>query len=100
MAKVEKWIIINDEMRIGFIDTAAELTDFVDGIKGGGHFQIHKKLNKLYLFGASKSFGKCSIEDVRDIKTNGYYSPSLSGLTWIFSESDTFLDSVINGIQV
>jgi len=82
---MKQFVIINDELRLGDVEDVKELIgDSNDtDVKSKGLWRVNYYKKIVYFFGAVEP---SNIEVFKDIKNRGFYSPSIKGFTWLFSE--------------
>ena len=88
MAK--KFIIQDNTLKLGNVYMHNELkSKESDGkVIGGGYWHIDDDKTTLFLYGKSIDFGKVTVEDLKEVKENGLYSPFLETLEWKWLDND------------
>ena len=89
MAK--KWIIQGDDLRIGHVELHRELAGKDGEIRGGGLWELNDEKNAIFLYGKSYDFGKCTVEDIKNARLNGYSGATLDEIDWQFSLTDSLV---------
>ena len=89
-----KFIIQDNTLKLGNVDMHYELKNKEGDIKviGGGYWYLDKDKTTIYLYGKSIDFGKVTIEDLKEVKENGIYSPFLESLEWKWLDSNKIDD--------
>jgi hypothetical protein len=68
-----KWIIQDDEFRMGNVEMHCDLASKNLGtVKGGGFWIINKVEKIVYLFGRSIDYGKCTLAEVGSVFESGF----------------------------
>lgn len=88
-----KWIIENNQFRLGSVEMHRDLAKNKGQIHGGGFWHIDKENRELYLYGRSVDFGSCSINLLRKVHRGRKVDEDLLEYRWFFS----VLDDIENG---
>lgn len=92
MAK--KWIINNGMFISGNVGYHFELTKDHSTTRGGGYWHIDRENQTLYLYDRSTDYGRCSLEEVKDVIENGRLPLSVRILRIVFSEHRELEDAM------
>lgn len=102
--EVRKFIIYNNEIRMGVVEYHKELLPKnydKSLIKGGGRWEWNKELfgDKIFFFGKSHDFGYAKKDDFFAAWDNSLISPSLESAEVYFSEHE-YLSDVLKYFNV
>jgi hypothetical protein len=87
---MNKFVVVNDELRIGNVDSFENLYEKdKEEIKCKGHCKIihRRKIVNFYNPIIDDTF-----EILRKIKLQGFYTPEIQGYKWTFSEAPSYVD--------
>ena len=86
---MKKYCLIADELRIGDTEVFGDLIgdSHHDEIKGCGYIHFDHKNKNTYFYGSTPFYINASIDMLKKVKNNGYYSPTLQGYKWFYSSS-------------
>lgn len=76
-----KWIIQNNQLRMGWVVSHSDLADKDGEIMGGGLWYYDEDMHTLYLYAKSCDFGQVSEDDFEDI----WITPPVDDATIYFS---------------
>jgi len=91
-----KWIIQNNQLRMGRVVSHSDLADKEGKVKGGGLWHYDKETHTLYLYHKSYDFGQVSKEDFQDI----WITPPVDDATIYFSTELNFELAKKNNIKI
>lgn len=92
MAK--KWIINNDMLVSGNVGYHFELSKNHSTTRGGGYWHIDRENETLYLYSESTDYGRCSLQEVKDVIEKGALPLSLRVLRIVFSQHRELEDAM------
>lgn len=97
-----KFIIQDDFLKVGNVEMHFELKSKQSDkpVIGGGYWYVDKDRTTIYFYGKSIDFGKVTKEDLRHVKTNGMFSPSIEKLQWKWIDSDNITDVLERGENI
>lgn len=82
---MNKFVIINEELRLGdvndFTDLIGENTE--EEVKSSGFWKIDKRAKQVFFYGGLKPN---DLSVLGKVKNSGFYSPLIQGYRWLFSE--------------
>lgn len=95
--KFPKFIIQDDELRMGRVDCHFELAGKDDsGVVGGGYWYYDIDNDILYLYGESIDYGRVNTEQIK----KSWKRPSVENSTIFFSESNSLDMAMECGIKI
>jgi hypothetical protein len=92
MAK--KFIIENNELKVGNVEMHFELAKNESDVCGGGYWHVDLENKILWMYGASIDFGRCKKEHFTNVRSNGRCASSLMNLDWKFAEADSLQEYI------
>jgi hypothetical protein len=92
-----KWIIQNNQLRMGRVVNHSDLADKQGGnVKGGGLWYYDKETHTLYLYAKIYDYGQVSEDDFQDI----WITPPVDDATIYFSTMMSLDDAKKNNVIV
>lgn len=95
-----KWIIENNQVKIGKCTFHKEMCEDKSNVIGGGWYHIDLDNKILWLYCKSEEFGSVSFEDIFKAKPNGPHRRTLSKIftdfEWRFSKERWITDAMNN----
>lgn len=89
---MNKFVIINDELRLGDVNDFKELTDEeAQNIKCKGHWKIDRGDKQIFFYGNLKPI---DLYIIMGIKKCGFYTPMIQGYRWMFSDQSNPKDYI------
>lgn len=85
----QKFIIENNDLKVGNVERHFELAKNKCDVKGGGYWHIDRENKTLWMYGKSIDFGRCKKEHFANVRSDGMCAPSLLHLDWKFAETDS-----------
>jgi len=98
----KKYIIYDNELRMGHVDYHKELFSKLRGdeskVKGGGWWHMNREKGVIYLYSSSEDFGKAQLEDVKRAIETGYLKGFDKLFKYAYSTSDSLGEAMENHI--
>ena len=91
-----KWIIQNNELRIGRVVSHSDLADKEGKVMGGGWWEYDRDSHTLYLYNKSYDYGQVEEDDFEDV----WVRPSMEDATIYFSKAMKLEDAKKNNVLI
>ena len=82
---MNKFVVINEELRLGDVNDFDELIgeNTEEEVKSSGLWKIDRGAKQVFFYGG---LTPNDLNVLGKVKNSGFYSPSIQGYRWLFSE--------------
>lgn len=97
---MRKWIINNNELRMGNVEFHYELARDHSKTQGGGLWEWDESKKIVYFWGVSSDFGQASVETFKESLPNSLIGPFLDDCKFMFSAYPGKIETFENNLSL